>query len=214
MSDAQERLDELVAARDQMEQLVRAIVAIGSDLDLDVTLQRLVNAARELSGARYGALGVCASDGALVSFVHAGIDNDQARRLGDLPIGEGLRIDDLSAHPHAARLHGQDQPIRALLGIPITVRSVDFGALYLADDRPGRVFSDSQESAVRTLATAAAAAIDNARLFERERESAKWTKASREITTALLSGDPQTGPLQLIVNRTLVSVVICSGPGR
>jgi serine phosphatase RsbU (regulator of sigma subunit)/anti-sigma regulatory factor (Ser/Thr protein kinase) len=53
------------------------------------------------------------------------------------------------------------------------------------------------------MATAAAAAIDNARLFERERESAKWTKASREITTALLSGDPQTGPLQLIVNRAL-----------
>ena len=56
---------------------------------------------------------------------------------------------------------------------------------------------------MRAMATAAAAAIDNARLFERERESAKWTKASREITTALLSGDPQTGPLQLIVNRAL-----------
>ena len=93
--------------------------------------------------------------------------------------------------------------MRALLGIPITVRAADFGSLYLADDRPGRVFSDFQETAVRALATAAAAAIDNARLFERERESAKWTKASREITTALLSGDPQTGPLQLIVNRAL-----------
>ena len=56
---------------------------------------------------------------------------------------------------------------------------------------------------MRALASAAAAAIDNARLFERERESAKWTKASREITTAVLSGDPQTGPLQLIVNLAL-----------
>jgi serine phosphatase RsbU (regulator of sigma subunit)/anti-sigma regulatory factor (Ser/Thr protein kinase) len=93
--------------------------------------------------------------------------------------------------------------MHALLGIPITVRGANFGSLYLADDRPGRVFSDSQEGAVRAMATAAAAAIDNARLFERERESARWTKASREITTALLSGDPQTGPLQLIVNRAL-----------
>jgi serine phosphatase RsbU (regulator of sigma subunit) len=93
--------------------------------------------------------------------------------------------------------------MRALLGIPITVRAADFGNLYLADDRPGRTFSETQESAVRALASAAAAAIDNARLFERERESAKWMKASREITTALLSGDPQTGPLQLIVNRAL-----------
>lgn len=90
-----------------------------------------------------------------------------------------------------------------MLGIPITVRAADFGSLYLADDRPDRVFTDYQENAVRALATAAAAAIDNARLFERERESARWTKASREITTALLSGDPQTGPLQLIVNLAL-----------
>lgn len=202
-SRVREQVGELVAAHDQMEQLVRVIVEIGSDLDLDVTLHRIVNGAMQLSGARYGALGIRAPDGTLVSFVHAGIDDDTARRLGDLPVGEGMRIDDLSAHPDVSGLDANDVPMRALLGIPITVRAADFGSLYLADDRPGHTFSDSHESAVRALATAAAAAIDNARLFERERESAKWTKASREITTALLSGHPQTGPLQLIVNRVL-----------
>ena len=203
MSQINEQLDELVAARDQLEKLVRVIVEIGSDLELDVTLHRIVSAAMELTDARYGALGIRASDGTFASFVHAGIDDETARRLGDLPVGEGLRVHDLSTHPHAVALHEHDPPMRALLGIPITVRAADFGNLYLADDRPGRVFSDSQESAVRALASAAAAAIDNARLFERERESAKWTKASREITTAVLSGDPQTGPLQLIVNLAL-----------
>jgi GAF domain-containing protein/anti-sigma regulatory factor (Ser/Thr protein kinase) len=198
-----EQLDELVAARDQMEKLVQVIVGIGSDLDLDVTLDRIVNAAVELTGARYGVLGIRGPDDTLASFVHAGIDDDTALRLADLPVDAGLRVDDFSAHPQAARLAEHDPPIRALLGIPITVRTARFGNLYLADDRPGRAFSASQESAVRALASAAAAAIDNARLFERERESAKWTKASREITTALLSGDPQTGPLQLIVNRAL-----------
>ncbi|MGB7872415.1 MAG: SpoIIE family protein phosphatase [Mycobacterium sp.] len=198
-----EQFDELVVARDQLEKLVRVIVEIGSDLELDVTLHRIVSAAMELTDARYGALGIRASDGAFVSFVHAGIDDETARRLGDLPVGEGIRVEDLTAHPLAGQLHEHDPPMRALLGIPITVRAADFGNLYLADDRPGRVFSDSQESAVRALASAAAAAIDNARLFERERESAKWTKASREITTAVLSGDPQTGPLQLIVNLAL-----------
>ena len=79
-----EQLDELVAARDQMEKLVRVIVEIGSDLDLDVTLHRIVNGAMELTDARYGALGIRASDGTLASFVHAGIDDDTARRLGDL----------------------------------------------------------------------------------------------------------------------------------
>ena len=198
-----EQRDELVAARDQLEKLVRVIVGIGSDLDLDVTLHRIVNAAKELTDARFAALGIRASDGTLGSFVHVGIDDETARRLGDLPVGEGIRVEDLTAHPLAGQLHEHDPPMRALLGIPITVRDADFGNLYLADDRPGRVFSEIQEGAVRALASAAAAAIDNARLFEGERESAKWTKASREITTAVLSGDPQTGPLQLIVNLAL-----------
>ncbi|OBG81880.1 SpoIIE family protein phosphatase, partial [Mycobacterium sp. E3305] len=203
VSQIHEQLDELVEARDQMEQLVRVISEIGSDLDLDVTLHRIVKGAMELTGCRYAALGIRAPDGAFVSFVRAGIDDDTARLLGDLPVGEGLRLADVSAHPQAGALQDHDPPVRALLGIPITVRGADFGSLYLADDVAGRAFSDSQAAAVRALATAAAAAVDNARLFERERESAKWTKASREITTALLSGDPQTGPLQLIVNRAL-----------
>lgn len=181
-----EHLDDVVAARDQMERLVRVIVAIGSDLDLDVTLHRIVHGAMELSGARYAALGIRGADGSLANFVCEGLDDVSARRLGE-QIEAG----------------SSDQTLSAMLGIPITVRGNDFGVLYLADDRPGREFSESQEGAVRALATAAAAAIDNARLFERERESAKWTKASREITTALLSGDPQTGPLQLIVNLAL-----------
>ena len=193
--------DELVAARDQMEHLVRAIVAIGSDLHFDVTLERIVTAARELSGARYAGLGIRAADNSLV-FVDAG-DAFDASGLADMDIGDGLRVDDLQQHPEITGSRDLNLPIRALLAIPLTVRASRFGSLFLADDRPGRVFTDAQESAVRALATAAAAAIDNARLFERERESAKWTKASREITTALLSGDPQTGPLQLIVNRAL-----------
>lgn len=53
-----DQLDELVAARDQMEQLVRVIVELGSDLDLDVTLHRVLKAAMELTGARYAALGI------------------------------------------------------------------------------------------------------------------------------------------------------------
>jgi serine phosphatase RsbU (regulator of sigma subunit)/anti-sigma regulatory factor (Ser/Thr protein kinase) len=193
--------NELMAARDQMERLVRAIVEIGSDLDFDMTLHRIVTAAIELAGGRYGTLGIRGADGALTSFVNVGLEDDTARLFDALSVGEGLRVDDLSALPGWP--YADELPIRALLGVPIVVRGADFGTVFVTDDRPGRVFSDAQEGAVRALATAAAAAIDNARLFERERESTKWTTASREITTALLSGDPQTGPLQLIVNRAL-----------
>lgn len=198
-----DRVDELRVARDQMAQLVQAIVEIGSDLDLHGTLQRIVKAAMELTGAQSGALGIRGGDSGFGSFISAGIDADLGRQFGRLSVGEGLRIDDFSAHPQSSEMAAGPLRVRALLAVPITVRGADFGNLYLADDRPGYVFSDSQDRAARALASAAAVAIDNARLFARERETAKWTTASREITTALLSGDPHTGPLQLIVNRAL-----------
>jgi signal transduction histidine kinase len=199
-----EQLDELLAARDQMEQLLRVIVDIGSNLEnLDVTLHGIVKAAMELAGARYGALGVYGSDGKLLSVIQEGIDADAAKRLGDLPLTEPLRVSDLNAYLRERGLAGQDPPIRAFLGIPISVRGAVFGNLYLGDDRPDRVFSDSDEVAARALASAAAVAIDNARLFERQRTTAKWMKASREITAELLTAGPAARPLQLIVDRAL-----------
>lgn len=199
-----EQLDELLAARDQMEQLLRIIVEMGSNLaNVDVTLDQIVKAAMELADARYGALGIYGPEGKLVSFIHEGIDADTARQLGDLPIGESLNIGDLQNHPHASELDAHALLVRAFLGVPINVRGTAFGVLYLGDDRPGRVFSDSDVSGARALASAAAVAIDNARLFDRERTTAKWMAASREVTTALLSPEPDVPPLQLVVNRAL-----------
>lgn len=198
-----EQLDELLAARDQMEQLLRIIVDIGSDLDLDVTLHRMVKAAMELAGARYGALGIYGPEGNLVSFIQEGIDADTVRQLGDLPVGEVFRTDDLTAHVQGSGVGDYESSIRAVLGMAISVRGVAFGNLYLGDDRPGRVFTDSDGIAARALASAAAVAIDNARLFGRERITGRWVNASREIMAALLSAAPETGPLQLIVDRVL-----------
>jgi signal transduction histidine kinase len=199
-----DQLDELLAARDQMEQLLRVIVDIGSNLEnLDVTLHGIVKAAMELAGARYGALGSYGSDGNLLSVIQEGIDAGVAARLGDLPMTAPFRVDDLSAYLRDSGRAGPELPIRAFLGIPISVRGAVFGNLYLGDDRPDRVFSDSEEIAARALASAAAVAIDNARLYERQRASAKWMKASREITAEVLSTRPTTRPLQLIVDRAL-----------
>lgn len=208
-----EQLDELLAARDQMEQLLQVFVEIGSDLDLDATLRRIIRAARDLTSAPYGALAVRDPDGTLLSFVHDGIDGDAARRIGPLPVGKGvlslslfespaLRLDDLTKHPASVGFPEHHPPMRAFLGVPITVRGVVFGNLYLTHDEPGRLFSESDEVAARALAFAAAVAIDNARIFERERMSVKWMDASREITTALLSSvEPDLSPLQLIAER-------------
>src|SRR5262249_7553310 len=210
VSSMHEQLDELPLARDQMEHLLRLIVEIGSSLDLDATLRRIISAAMELTGARYGALGVRAADGTLTSFVYAGIDSDAVRRIGNLPVGKGvlgvilkpdaaLRLDDLTAHPAAVGFPEHHPSMRAFLGVPITIRGNVFGSLYVADDRTGRRSGGSDEISARALASAAAVAVDNAQLFEWMRVSAKWMSASREITTALLSGtDPALPPLQLI----------------
>ena len=209
----QHGLDELLAARDQMEQLLRVIVEIGSDLDLDATLRRIVCAARDLTSAPYGALAIRDPGGTLISFIHEGIDADKVRQIGPLPVGKGilsvslldapaLRLDDLTQHPAAVGFPDQHPAMRAFLGVPITIRGTVFGSLYLSHDDPARVFSEPDEVAARALAFAAAVAIDNAQVFERERTSVKWLDASREITTALLSNvEPSRPPLQLIAER-------------
>jgi signal transduction histidine kinase len=210
VSRMHEQLDELLLARDQMEQLLRVIVEIGADLDLDATLRRIILAARKLTSARYGALAIRDPDGVLLSFVHDGIDADTVSHIGPLPVGKGvlslslldtpvLRLDDLTKHPAAVGFPQQHPPMHAFLGVPITIRGAVFGNLYLTHDEPGRLFSESDEVAARALAFAAAVAIDNAQLFERERTSVKWMDASREITTALLSSIESDGSsLQLI----------------
>ena len=198
VSRMHEQLDELLLARDQMEQLLRVIVELGADLDLDATLRRIILAARKLTTARYGALAIRDPAGVLLSFVYEGIDADTAAHIGPLPVGKGvlslslldtpvLRLDDLTKHPAAVGFPEHHPPMHAFLGVPITIRGTIFGNLYLSHDEPGRLFSESDEVAARALAFAAAIAIDNAQLFERERTSVKWMDASREITTALLS---------------------------
>jgi signal transduction histidine kinase len=213
VSRMHEQLDELLAARDQMEHLLRIFVEIGADLDLDATLHRIIAAARELTSAPYGALAVRDPEGDLLRFVHDGIDADTVARIGHLPVGKGLlslslldapalRLEDLSAHPAAVGFPEHHPPMRAFLAVPITIRGNVFGNLYLTHVDPARVFSESDEVAARALAFAAAAAIDNAQLFERERLSVKWMEASREITTALLSSaEPHRRPLELIAER-------------
>jgi len=216
VSRMHEQLDQLLAARDQMERLLHVFVEIGSGLDLSATLRRIIVAARELTSAPYGALAVRDAEGNLLSFVHEGIDADTVRRIGHLPVGKGLlslslmdvpalRLDDLTAHPAAVGFPEHHPNMRGFLAVPITIRGTAFGNLYLTHVDPGRVFSKSDEVAARALAFAAAVAIDNAQLFERQRTSAKWMEASREITTALLSrAEPHQRPLRLIAERACV----------
>ena len=206
-----EQRDQVLAGRDRRKILLRVIVDIASDLDLDATLQRIVTAAMELTGARFGALGVRGPDDSL-SFVYSGIDEAAVNTIGHHPVSNGvlglllsrsgsLWLDDLTAHLAAVGFPEHHPSMDALLGVPIIIRQNVFGSLYLTEPTWRAAFSEADEIAVRELASAAAVAIDNARLFDRVRSTAQWTEASRMITTALLSAVDLHARLQLIAAR-------------
>ncbi len=216
LSRMHEQLDALVADRQQVGQLLTVAIEIGSDLELDAILHRIVAAAIGMTGARYGAIGVWGPEGRLASFVHSGMDPETVRLLGHLPAGKGvlgalrdrtepLRLAELSDHPTAVGFPEHHPPMRAFLGMPVIIRGAVFGSLYVTDDRPGRCFGEADEITMQALASAASVAIDNARLFDRVRAGARWSDASREISTALLSEScPDVQPLQLIAERAAV----------
>src|ERR1700722_5337671 len=208
-----QQLDELLGARDKTEHLLRSIINVGSEPDLDATLHQIVTAAMELTGARYGALAVHGTDGGWTQFVHAGMDAETVERIGRLPVGKGvlgvpleeipaLRLDDLTTHPAALGLPEHHPPLRAFLGVPIKIRGAVVAGLYLADDQPSQTFTEADEVSARALAPAAAVPIQHAELFEHAGVSAEWMRASREIITALLSGvDPHQRSLQRIAEQ-------------
>lgn len=160
----------------QLKALLDAVLVIESDLDLTSLLRRIVTAATDLAGARYGALGVLDEDRVgLSEFVYAGIDPATAERIGHLPEGRGvlgllileprpIRIKDLAMHPYSVGVPPGHPPMRSFLGVPIWVRDVVYGNLYLTDKQGADEFSDVDEELVSVLARAAGLVIDKARL--------------------------------------------------
>jgi signal transduction histidine kinase len=166
----------------QLRRLLDAVMLVASELDLPVVLRRIVEAARELAGARYAALGVLdPSRTYLAEFITVGIDDEARGRIGELPKGHGLlgvlitdpkpiRVPDLRDHPESYGFPPEHPPMTSFLGVPLYVRGEVFGNLYLTDKEGGEGFSDIDEELVSSLAAAAAIAIDNARMHERTQE--------------------------------------------
>lgn len=165
-----------------LRRMVAAIMSLGSDLDLSVVLRRLTEAAVDLVGATYGALGVLSADrSTLASFITVGVDDDLAAEIGELPKGHGilgllivdpqpLRLPNLNQHPESFGFPPNHPPMTSFLGVPVLVRGEVFGNLYLTDKQGAAEFSDVDEELAIGLAAAAGAAIENARLLVRTRE--------------------------------------------
>jgi signal transduction histidine kinase len=193
--------------------LIDAGIAVTSELTLDGVLQRIVETAAELTSARYAALGVIDRSGvALERFLTTGIDAETFERIGDLPRGRGilgvlirdaqsLRLHDLSADPRSVGFPPHHPLMRTFLGVPILLRGVAYGNLYLTEKTDDSDFTAEDEEIVTLLAAQAAVAIENARLYE---SATRWLAQLESLTEVgnALAGETELAPLlELIAAR-------------
>ena len=206
------------AATDRLRALVDAGIALSSELSLDALLQQLVETAAELTGARYAALGVIDETGpSLERFLTHGIDAETQAAIGDLPRGRGilgvlirdakpLRLDELGEDPRSVGFPAHHPPMRTFLGVPIMMRGVAFGNLYLTEKDGGGPFTHEDEELTQLLAAQAAVAIENTRLYESSTRWLRHLESLGEIGDAL-AGEIELEPLLALVARRLRDLV-------
>ncbi|MEV0146059.1 MULTISPECIES: GAF domain-containing sensor histidine kinase [unclassified Nonomuraea] len=206
LAELQVRLDAVLSTRDRVHTLLEAVVSVGSDLDLETVLRRIVETATNLVDASYGALGIVGEQSTLLQFIPVGLTEEEIAKIEHWPHGLGLlgllikdarplRLGRISDHPESYGFPPGHPPMGTFLGVPVRVRDEVFGNLYLTEKRGGGDFDEEDEAIVIALATAAGVAIENARLYEESRRRETWLEASSEVTTSLLSG---TDPRQVL----------------
>jgi signal transduction histidine kinase len=203
---------------DRWRRLLAAGIALGSELTLDALLQRVVETAAELTGARYAALGVIDRSGqTLERFLTTGIDEETHAAIGDLPRGRGilgvlirearpLRIADIAADPRSAGFPRNHPAMHTFLGVPILLRGVAYGNLYLTEKEGGGEFTEEDEELTELLAAQAAVAIENARLYESSTRWLRQVESIDEIGNALV-GELELERLLELVARHLRELV-------
>jgi signal transduction histidine kinase len=201
MGELLDRARDVTATQGRLRALLRANLAVVQQLDLPTVLQQIVDAAAELLGAQYAALGVIAPHGGLEEFVHFGMSPHDVEAIGHLPEGHGLlgaviddprpiRLAHLSQDPRSTGFPRQHPPMDALLSVPVRVRDEVYGNLYLSNSSNGEFTAEDEELAI-ALAGTAGFAIDNARLYAETRARQAWSDASAELTAGLLSEEQE-----------------------
>jgi signal transduction histidine kinase len=183
-----------------LQRLLDICRSVVSERDVDTVLRRVVDEACEITGARYGALGVMNDRGdGLDRFITTGIDEQAHAAIGELPRGRGvlgvlitdarpLRLPNVGAHPRSYGFPPAHPPMNTFLGVPIRIRGEAYGNLYLTEKAGGREFDEVDEEAVGVLADIAGIAIDNARLYQRvesRRDELERAVVGLEATTEI-----------------------------
>ena len=192
--------------------LIEAGLALASERSLPVVLQRIVELACQVSGARYGALGMLGRDGLIEEFVTHGISQAQRERIGALPVGKGilgvlisdaepLRLTRIQDDPRSVGFPPNHPPMTSFLGVPVSVRGTVYGNLYLTEKQGAEAFTEDDEDAVGILATQAGVAIENARLNRESAARQRRLEAVNEVTQAIMGGHESRDVLRLIARR-------------
>ncbi len=207
-------------SEDRFARLIEIGQGVLSELDLDAVLERVAEAARDLAGARYAALGVLdPSKEALDRFIHVGVDDETRRMIGDLPRGRGvlgelirhaepLRLREVGDHRRSYGFPAGHPEMHSFLGVPIAVRGEAFGNLYITEKVGADEFTESDEEAMVVLAGWAAIAIENARLYaeaatrqEQLQRVLRHVETTLAITKAIGAETKLDQVLELIVKR-------------
>jgi len=217
---------------DRLRVLVETGIAINSELSLDGVLERIVEAAARVTDAHYAALGVIDPSGTgLERFVTHGMTDEVEKQIGDPPHGGGilgvlirdahnLRLHNLSEHPRSVGFPPGHPPMQTFLGVPILLRGVAYGNLYLTEKDGGGDFTDEDEELVSLLAAQAAVAVENARLYESVTSWSQQLESLNEIGGALV-GVLELGPLldlvatrlRELIGARLVAIALPAGDG-
>jgi signal transduction histidine kinase len=203
---------------DRLRVLIQTGIAINAELSLDGVLERIVEAAARVTDAHYAALGVIDRAGTgLERFVTHGMTDEVEKQIGDPPHGRGilgvliqdarnLRLHKLSEHPRSVGFPPGHPPMDTFLGVPILLRGVAYGNLYLTEKDGGGDFTDEDEEMVSLLAAQAAVAVENARLYESATSWSQQLESLNEIGGALV-GELELGPLLDLVTSRLRELI-------
>src|SRR4051812_34941499 len=214
VAEVQDRLASVARGQARVQSLLDAFLSVSTGLDLPSTLRRIVETACDLVDAQYGALGVLRQGGdGLAAFIHVGVDDHTADRMGHLPEGKGvlgqlisepypLRIPDLGQHPSSVGFPPHHPPMESFLGVPVLVRSEVFGNLYMTEKRHGE-FTAEDEAVLTALAGAAGIAIDNAHLYEESELRRRWLAAVSDVRALLLEASSTAEALSLIAEQVV-----------
>ena len=206
-------MDALSVTEGRLRALFAAGLVVSSELSLDALLHRLVETAAELTSARYAALGLIDTSGSeLEQFVTHGIDAETRAEIGSLPRGRGilgvlireakpLRLHDLAEDPSSVGFPPAHPPMRSFLGVPILLRGVSYGNLYLTEKEGGEDFTQEDEDLVVLLAGQAAVAIENARLYEASTRWSRQLQSLEEVGNALATETDLDRLLDLVARR-------------